>query len=72
MTEQQTPTEMSDEALDRLHADVMAVPPDRDLLAMVNRIIEVADFPMGTTSGQMAIRLGIIQGTAERLRTALR
>ncbi len=65
----------TEDGMDRLLADVMTedgdVPPDRDLRAMVNRIIEIADFPPGTTPPEMALRLGIVQGTAERLRVAL-
>jgi hypothetical protein len=72
MTEQQTPTEMSDEALDRLHADVMTVPPDRNLLAMVDRIIQTAHVAVDSSPSRLAMQLGIIEGTAERLRAALR
>jgi hypothetical protein len=60
------------ELLDGVLDDVLAVPPDRDLLAMVERIIEAAHVPPGTTSAQMVLRLGIVQGTAERLKAALR
>jgi hypothetical protein len=55
----------------RLEHDVVTLPPDQVALGLVEALIEEAGEPMATSMEGMRYRMGVIQGTAERLAVLL-
>jgi len=54
--------------IERLHTDVMAVPPDQRALGLAEKILDQAVYKVNSAdSGALRYQLGVIQGNAERL-----
>ncbi len=62
-----TPRAINTTGTDRLLADVVAVPPDQQAPGLAEAILQEARAPNSETRYHFAMRLGVIQGNAERL-----